>query len=186
MTILLAATAVLVVIAVAVLFAPIAVDIRAEKSPDALKIDVAAHLRWLGLDIPIRRKSRRPRTSSKTRGTSSRRMGALLLSPGFLARTAQFVAELAALIPPRRLELDARLGFEDPADTGMLLGWLAARSFSGRRYRIRVEPDFSDNVLAGRLRVFWSTNVATMTWPAIKFASSPVVWRAVRNYRASG
>ena len=179
--------AILFVVAMAVLIPPIAVDVRVEKTADTPKVDITTRVRWLGFDIPLRRKSaRHPRASSSIRAASNRRIGALLLSPGFLARTTRLIIELSALIPPRHWELDARVGFEDPADTGMLLGWLTARSFLDRGYRIHVEPDFSESVLTGRVHVHWSTNVATMTWPLFRFVSSPVVWRAVRNYRASG
>ena len=187
MAILLTVMAIVLAIAMAVLFAPIAVDIRAQKSDDSPKIGVDTHLRWMGLAIPFgRASSSRPRVSHRRRAASNRRIGALLFSPGFLARSARLTADLAALVPPRHFELDARVGFEDPADTGMLLGWLTARSVIGTRYRIHVEPDFLNDVLAGRLRISWSTNVATVTWPVLKFVASPIVWRAVWNYRASG
>lgn len=80
------------------------------------------------------------------------------------------------------LRLRARIGLGDPADTGMLLGWLAAVPSGVRSLapglELRVEPDFTDAVLdcgaAGGIRVIPLGALASL----LLFALSPATLRA--------
>jgi hypothetical protein len=183
---LLAATAMLMVIAVAVLFVPVGVDVTASKNADETSVAVQGHVRWMGLDIPLRRSSSpRGRPASKPRVRSSRRISALLMSPGFARRTCRLIADLAAVVRPDTFHLYARVGFDDPSETGIFLGWVSAGVMTGAIGRARIEPDFTTKVLAATLRVSWTRNLAAIVWPLFLFMASPAVWRAVRNYRAS-
>lgn len=107
----------------------------------------------------------------------------MLRSPGFVARSARLLAELAPLARPR-VELNARVGFEDPSDTGALLGWMYSGSVLGTWFQMRVEPDFRGEVLQGKISLVWKRNMASLAWPVLKFMLSPVVWRAVFRVRA--
>ena len=188
MALFLTATAIVLAAAVAVLFVPIAVDVSVAKEADDTRIDSRIRIRWLGLTIPVRRTpSKRKRSTAAERTRAARgwpAIRALLLSPGFVARCVRLLGDLTAVARPRQLQLYAHVGFDDPSDTGALLGWMGAGWKRDKRHRIHIEPDFGHEVLTGRLHVNWSLSVARVTWPVLRFALSPVVWRAVRNYRA--
>ena len=185
MTLLLAATATLVAIAVAVLFVPVNLDVQVVKDADGSSVTVRTRLHWLGVNIPVRHTpSTRARPAARPRRRSTHGIRALLLSPGFVARTGRLLIDLAVLARPGQFELDARVGFDDPSDTGLFVGWLSFQPLDRAGLRIRIRPDFGAEVFAGRLRLGWSRSIATMTWPVLKYMASPVVWRAVRNYRA--
>lgn len=183
---LLAAAATTGVVAAAVLFWPVTVELAVSKDAGS-GVEVRAWLRWLGLSVPLHRAPKKEKdkdSASRRSRRSNRRLTPLLHTPGFTGRTARLIRELASLARPKQFDLNARVGFDDPSDTGVLLGCLNIGSIGGGAYRIHITPDFSDEVLEARLRARWSRSVATLVWPVLKYAASPVVWRAVRNYRA--
>ena len=186
MFLLLAVIAIVILIAVAVLFVPVDVELTLLKHADSQNVGLTVRVRWLGLSVPVHRGSKAgsrpaPAAAARSRG----RISALLFSPGFLPRSIRLVVEIASAARPRELDIYARLGFDDPSDTGMFLGCLSLGPITSGGYRIHVEPDFTDEVLAGRMRLRWTRSLAALLRPILTFMASPVVWRAIRNYRAS-
>jgi hypothetical protein len=172
----------------AVLFAPITIDVSVVKERESAA-SAAVRFRWLGLSFRgrgrgVRRKARRqppparPRRQSRYGWPSVR---AALGSPGFLRRCVGLLVAVGRLAIPNRLRLRGRIGFEDPAETGMFLGWLYASSttaWTRRDWIVRIEPEFSGPVLEGRADLRWSSNLGSVLWPLITFLVSPTVWRA--------
>ena len=181
-----AAIAIAVVVAAA-LFAPITVDVSVEKAGGESPTRVGVRVSWLGLSIPhgqLARRSRPDRQKTKERSRPSVRWATIrgaLGSPGFFRRCARLVRELGRLAVPDRLQLRGQVGFEDPADTGIFLGWLyglAASSPSSHGWSIQLEPQFAEAVVRGRLQLRWSRSIASVAWPLLTFVASPIVWRA--------
>jgi hypothetical protein len=181
-----AAIAIVVVVAAA-LFAPITVDVSVEKAGGESPTRVGVRVSWLGLSTPqgqLARRSITERRKKKKRSRSSVRWATVrgvLESPGFFRRCARLLRELGHLAVPDRLQLRGQVGFEDPADTGVLLGWVyavGARRPLANGWRIQLDPQFTEPILQGRLQLRWSRTIVSIAWPLLKFAVSPVVWRA--------
>jgi hypothetical protein len=93
--------------------------------------------------------ARRPRLGVKTRRQGAR--GGRTLSQALLederlrARLLRFASQLRPAMQFKGVHLCARLGLEDPADTGRLLGYLGALYFAlggAESLAARLEPDF--------------------------------------------
>ena len=188
-----AAIAIVVVVAAA-LFAPITVEVSVEKAGGESPTRVGVRVCWLGLSIPQSQPARRSTTEGrkKKRSRPSVQWATIrgaLGSPGFFRRCARLIRELGRLAVPDCLQLRGQVGFEDPADTGIFLGWLyglAASSPSTHDWSIQLEPQFAEAVVQGRLQMRWSRSIASIGWPLLTFAASPVVWRAwIRARHAS-
>ena len=76
----------------------------------------------------------------------------------------------------------ARVGLDDPCDTGMLAGVLAAGAGVPRphAFDLEITPDFSEAILVVRAQLSWSLRPARVLWPVATFVLAPVVWRAGR------
>lgn len=178
------------VLLAAVLFVPIGVEVSAIKSAEIATPSVRTRLRWLVFTWEIGRRAGaerpgKPAIDRPGKRRSSFNIRAALTSPGFLSRCMGLVTGLGRLALPQRLDLRGRIGFEDPADTGMLLGWVYG--FRGlpesRSYQIHVDPDFTGPMIEGSLLLRWSRSLASVAWPALTFVTSPVVWRAWKRGR---
>jgi hypothetical protein len=183
-----AAIAIAVVVAAA-LFAPVRVEVSVEAGGKSAAC-VRARVSWLGLSIPglsARRSSRGRRKPQRSRSPVRwASLRAALVSPGFVRRCARLVRDLGSLAVPDQLHLRAQVGFEDPADTGILLGWLYALGtpeLAANRWTIQVEPRFTEPIVEGRLQLQWSRTIATIAWPLLTFVTSPAVWRAWNRAR---
>lgn len=106
---------------------------------------------WIALadsDRPARRRPRRPAPQRRRRrwrppaDWSGRLLRAL---PGF-------VAEALGRVRIERLAVEGAVGLADPADTGVLFGWLMplGQVLRGPRVRIDLRPDFAGARVEGR------------------------------------
>lgn len=79
-------------------------------------------------------------------------------------------------VMPARVRLDARIGFDDPADTGTLcavLGPLQALfQDDPDRFDIRIVPDFETTALVGALEMKGSIQLWFIVWEGLKLAIS--------------
>jgi hypothetical protein len=176
-----------------VLFVPVTIEVSVVKEAERAA-SVGVRLRWLGFSFRGGAKDRRGgsrRRPAQARHKRRSRYGwgsvrAALGSPGFVRRALRLLAASARVARPDRLRVQGRVGFEDPAETGMFLGWLHASSalpWTSRGWRIRIEPEFSGPVCEGRADLRWSRSVASVVWPVLSFAASPTVWRAALSAR---
>jgi hypothetical protein len=189
----LVALAALAAMLAAVFFVPVTILVTITKNEGDSAASTRLRLRWLvfswssktsntegrrpGADVvkPSRRRRRRRRRAFGIR--------AALTSPGLLRRVLRFAAGMARWIRPDRVRLRGRVGFDDPADTGMVLGWLCAlRTVAPEAHWLdaRLQPEFGGEALAGRAVLRWSRSIASLLWLFVRFCASPVVWRAAR------
>lgn len=114
---------------------------------------------------PDRRTRTRPAASGR-RGFPARRIAAV----------PELVRGLLSPIRIARLEVDARFGLDDPAETGAVYGWLTPMLFTlGNRPPVVVAlaPVFSGAHLEGRALAAVRVVPARLLPPAVRFA-----WRA--------
>lgn len=122
------------------------------------RTEARVHVGWLWgrVRIPVRKgrakppRARRARAERRARRpgrpSPARRAVAMLRSPHFPRRVVRLARALAARFRIRRLELSARLGLDDPADTGRLwglVGPVAALVALPAAARIAVTPEFA-------------------------------------------
>ena len=128
----------------------------------------------------------RPRKDAKAKGRrkrgrsrSGRRYAMRLLRPGVAARARELVAGLLRSLRPRDLHVRARIGLDDPADTGCLWGAVGplAALFSGQD--VRVEPAFDGACLRYRACARVRVVPGWILWLLARFLVSPPVLRAV-------
>ena len=106
---------------------------------------------------------------------------------GFGRRCARLLRSLRRWVRIREMRVRARFGLGDPADTGMLLGWVnplaAAAAGALPGLDLRLEPDFQEAVLAGEA----AGEVRIVPLGAlpllVAFALSPSTLRAARALR---
>ncbi len=168
-----------------VLATPFDLELSAAKDADEPAVRVKATLSWLGLPLSGRSTDRQPSKTRPRTGTRQASIGwstlkAAMTSPGFMRRLVRLAADLVRLTRPRSVYLRARLGFDDPSDTGMLLAWAYGLQSAPWARVIHIEPDFADEVAEGEMRVRWSRSLGALLWPFLTFCASPAVWRAGR------
>lgn len=189
--------------ALAVLLVP--VHLRFEVRSDGSGTPpVRARVRWLFVSWDSGRArtrrhdkqtARRPTTTQEPtsppgqrRGgaVTSRRVRALLGTRGFPTRAVQFAIGVLQVLRPRRIHVRGRLGFDDPATTGEIVGVVnglasalphAGPHWSG--WDVRLEPLFVEPTLEVRATMDWSVSAGALLWPVATFATSPVTWRAL-------
>jgi hypothetical protein len=185
-----ALTAVAVVLA-AVLFVPVTILVTLTSSEGDSAACARIRLRWLVFSWsggtsdregrPARAAAAKPsRRRRSRRGFSVR---AALASPGLLRQVLRLAVAMSRFVRPDRVRARGRVGFDDPADTGMLLGWLsvllAVSSDAGGSY-VRIQPEFGGEVFEGRAELRWSRSLSSLAWPLARFIASPALWRATR------
>jgi hypothetical protein len=144
----LAAVAVAVVVA---LFIPVDLAVNVETSAEQ---KVRVRLVWLWGLLSVNLSSLRPgrkrsAQEKKAEGPARalRRMQTVLFTKGFPATRARFSRRLRRAVTMRNFRLRVRFGFDDPADTGLLLAatapvmWLLRTSSTDR---FSVEADFEE------------------------------------------
>lgn len=131
-----------------------------------------------GLDV-----SNAPRSRGGGRKTH---VIAMLRSPGFVGAIARLARRLLGAVRIRELSLWLRAGFEDPADTGIMCGWLVPISScldANVTHRLDIAPDFSGETL--RLAADGDVRIlpVNLVWPILVVGLSPGVWRGLRAMR---
>ena len=114
----------------------------------------------------------------------------VMRSEGFVRRTIYLIRDLLRSLQPRRFRLQCIVGLDDPADTGRLIGVLAAlRIVPGRKrtfskhsnVAFEVTPDFTGRRCAG----YWCASMRFIPLKLIGvflvFLFSPPVFRAAKG-----
>ena len=166
-----------------VLIAPVRIALAWDDDAPAPRVRV----RWLFVEWsgkPSRSASPRPPKPPPPRRSTARRTGrrlrAVLWTRGLIPRLATLLAGVLRLLVPRTLDLRLRIGFDDPASTGLLYAaaQAAAALPPSPAWRLDVVPDFAGPVFAGRGRVEWVLRPGRVLWLVGVFLASPPVWRA--------
>jgi hypothetical protein len=146
----------------------------------------------LHTEIPIQPGARKAKSkpkrkdkqrSSKPSGISGK---TLLRNKPFRDRVMGYIRETWKAIEKRELKLLARIGLDDPADTGMLwsvLGPLGAILATSRNSEISLQPDFLDPVFelqsSGRIRII----PLQLLYLTTRLLLSPTIWLGIHRAR---
>lgn len=161
--------------ALAIVSTPMLLSLSAETAP---RPRLAARARLLGgASAPIRLyDSARPRrraaakpseASERADQWSAARMRRVVEA------AAALLADLLRLMRLHRLDLDAEIGMEDPADTGQLYGFLSALARAGscaETLSLSVRPVFDGPRLSGRAEAEVSFTPIVLAAAALRFA----------------
>ena len=135
--------------------------------------------------VPEKRKPPRPQ-AKRTRQQRHSPLAALSVE-GFVGHLLKLVRRLLSGIHIHHLDIQARLGLGDPADTGQLwalVGPISVLLDAPGVTKVDIRPDFSESVLdftsSGRIRVVPLEYLAVM----IRFMVSPTTFRAIRAMRS--
>ena len=109
-----------------------------------------AIVRILGLKVPIERERAKKKKKKKIKKEKKFDFRALLNQP-FLIKAFQFIKKVLKHIVPQEFRVRLSYGFDNPANTGILCGFIALFSayFSG--YDIYLNPIFDQEILEGEL-----------------------------------
>ena len=111
---------------------------------------LVAIVRILGLKIPIERERAKKKKKEKIKKEKKFDFRALLNQP-FLTKAFHFIRKVLKHIVPQEFRVRLSYGFDNPANTGILCGFIALFSayFSG--YDIYLDPIFDQEILEGEL-----------------------------------
>jgi len=108
---------------------------------------------------------------------------AMFGAKGFLLKLLGLVGDILRLLNVRELEVNLRVGLDDPAETGLLFALVGpalvcAKSFSA--LDVQVEPDFEQENLQGYCRGDFRVFPIRFAGLIILFAFSPTTIRAIK------
>lgn len=111
---------------------------------------LVAIVRILGLKIPIERERAKKKKKEKIKKEKKFDFRALLNQP-FLTKAFHFIRKVLKHIVPQEFRVRLSYGFDNPANTGILCGFIALFSayFSG--YDTYLNPIFDQEILEGEL-----------------------------------
>ncbi|MBE9502794.1 MAG: DUF2953 domain-containing protein [Proteobacteria bacterium] len=134
-------------------------------------------------------KPKKKKGKSKGRHGGARYVFVMVKSKGFIRRLLKLVNDVIRTMHLRKLNIDARLGLGDPADTGRLwgvIGPVAGLMANCSKANVRIEPDFYDEsfYLGGEGQMGLIPLQLIFTF--ITFLISPAMLRAVMAVIISG
>jgi len=109
-----------------------------------------AIVRILGLKIPIEREEAQKKKKEKIKKEKKYDFRALLNKP-FLTKVFQFIKKVLKHIVPQEFRARLSYGFDNPANTGILCGFIALFSAYYSGYDICLDPIFDQEILEGEL-----------------------------------
>jgi hypothetical protein len=188
-----ATTAALLALIIGALAVPLVVVVDAERLD---RLNVQWRVRWLFGLINVRstkglpaapaptrvNRRRRAQPSAKDRGRGPYVGLAALTTRGFVRRVAQLAVTLLHRVKIERFHVDAAIGFEDPADTGILYGCLSPLLLlaDARGLDVRYTPMFAEPSVRGDCGVTVHVRPLSIVGTMVAFLLSPSVVRAMR------
>jgi len=109
-----------------------------------------AIVRILGLKIPIERERAQKKKKEKVKKEKKYDFRVLLNKP-FLTKVFQFIKKVLKHIVPQEFRARLSYGFDNPANTGILSGFIALFSAYYSGYDICLDPIFDQEILEGEL-----------------------------------
>ena len=124
----------------------------------------------------------RAKKRKRRRHSRSRIIVAILRTPDFPGRVAGLAHDIIRSVRVRLLRVRARVGFENPAATGMACGIVASLSplLQDSSLQVEWEPDFSREVFAGEAAGDLRVIPARILWVTGRFTLHPVSFRALQ------
>jgi hypothetical protein len=186
MVMLLAVLAVAAAGILGILAIPIDVGINAEL---AATNKIQVRLGWLfglvevnlGGGRPRPRRSPKQRKKHRGRAITFRKVKRVLLAKGLFTAVAQFLRRISGALKVRHFRLHVRFGFDDPADTGMLIAAAAPALWALRNWsedRFFLEPDFDREVVRADGKVDVRIYPIRIMTASLRFLLSPATLRA--------
>lgn len=189
MTVLLLVLAGLILLVTALLAVPMDLSLHVTRD-EAWQGD--AYMRWLFGLVSTRIESKGEREDKKPkkektkvrrrRAGTGRKVYAMLTSPGFVGRVLRFVRHVLRTIHVHTFDLDAKVGLDDPADTGKLWGLMGPLPYMiplPRRSRVYIEPDFDQERLSVDLDADVRVFPIEVVFRTVQLALSPKTLRAL-------
>jgi hypothetical protein len=171
----------------ALLSVPVDLSFRVQNSPSWRVVGV---IRWLFgvVKYPLAPGGGRRKHEHKRRKTLRKRrlkFGRLVREAAFRRRFPRFVQDVIASIQLLDFRARLRLGFEDPADTGLLWALVGPLMVFLRHTNIDldVRPEFSESRMEIDLQGLVRVTPARLAWVLAVFALSPGVRRAISRSR---
>jgi hypothetical protein len=188
-----ATIAALLALIIGVLAVPLVVVVDAQRVE---RLNVQWRVRWLFGLVNVRstkrlpaspaptgaNRKRRAQPSAKDRGRGSYVGLAVLTTRGFVRRAVQLAATLLQRVKIEHFHVDAAVGLEDPADTGILYGCLSPLLLvaDARGLDVRYRPIFAERGVRGDCGVTLHVRPLSIVGTMVAFLLSPPVVRAMR------
>lgn len=136
----------------------------------------------LGLQIPIGREKDKKEKKEKIKKEKKFDFRALLNKP-FLTKAFQFIKKILKHIAPQEFRADLCYGFDNPANTGILCGFITSFSayFSG--YDIYLNPIFDREILEGELFLKGRLFCFVMTYYILQLVLSKTFRETIKEAR---
>ena len=107
-------------------------------------------LKIFGLQIHLKEERAKKKKKEKIKKEKKFDFRALLNKP-FLTKVFQFIKKVLKHIVPQEFRVRLSYGFDNPANTGILCGFIALFSTYYSRYDIYLDPIFDQEILEGEL-----------------------------------
>jgi len=158
------------ILLLAILFMPIIFHIHAIKT-DSLYLLISIHcffyavsfnlekkgnekltinVKVFGIRIPVKvnESKEKERKKAKKEGKYNYKY---LLNKAFLKKIFQLIKKVLKHISPRRLKIRLKYGFDNPADTGILHGFITMFSHYFSEYDVKLTPVFDREIMEGEV-----------------------------------
>lgn len=167
---------------------PVHLRLAIQRDPE---IEASVRVTWLfGLvrfrALPRPQKATSPRPSAAREGAEEKRRPRLprrvvrgLLDPALRQRALRFARDVLRSLRPRDSWVFARIGFDDPADTGRLWGCLGPLGALTSSPNVQLEPVFGAACLRFRAGTHVRVVPGRLLFSMAAFLLSPPVLRAV-------
>lgn len=98
-----------------------------------------------------------------------------------VAVTFKLIINMLRTIKPKIFNVSGIIGFDDPANTGIILGAIAAVNpyVPGD---INIEGDFNNKIISGNLILKGRTNLLFILIPVIKYIFAEPIWSVIKKY----
>jgi hypothetical protein len=125
-----------------------------------------------------KKKLKAPRKKKEKKKGSRFKFWSMLRTKGLLNHILRLMKGILSCIHLKRFRLRLRLGFDSPADTGYLFGFVyAVRGILPVKYSIAINPEFSEAVLEGYSRGTVTLTPICFVGPLSRFVFSTVSLR---------
>jgi len=136
----------------------------------------------LGIQIPIKR--RRLKKKEKEKIKKEKRFNfRMLLNRSFLIKIFKFIRKILRHIIPREFRVRLFYGFDNPADTGVLCGFVALLSAYVPQYDIQLNPVFNQKILEGELFLKGRVFCFVLAYYILQLVLSRTFWKTIKKAR---
>ena len=139
-----------------------------------------AIVRILGLKIPIERERAQKKKKEKIKKENKFDFKVLLNQP-FLTKAFQFIKKVLKHILPQVFRVRLSYGFDNPANTGILCGFIALFSAYYSEQDINFNPIFDQEILEGELFLKGRLFCFVITYYILQLVLSKTFWKTIKE-----